>query len=1254
MRWITARNLEQWADTLQARTVFPALIADLIRSTAPGITGIRFPSGDKGQVRGFDGILEAIGAPPYVPDGPSIWEFGVNQGAAAKANGDYQKRTDEVEAGKRKETTFVFVTPRTWDNPKEKLADWVETKRKLGEWKSVEYIDGSMVEDWLALCPAVAARYSKYELKNMPEVGIRSTDDFWDEFSSRFAPALAEEVLLAGRESQAKALVQRLNEGVSRLPYAADSPDEVIAFAVAAIRRAEPSVRLFLEARTLIVDTEDAARRLAGKAGLVFLPRGQGRNLAGLLAQHGPTVVSAGADEKRSSHELLNRPQSSDLAKAFVSMGFSEKEGYEITKRCGRSLAVLARQRPSGTAATPEWMDSGELLLPALLASAWQSTVKEDQAVLCTLGHVDDYETVEAPLRKLAKLQDPPVDRVGDVWAMRASVDAFVYLGHLIGPKHLEQFTAAVTAVFSRIAPTPKPDELFRPQPDREESHSEWLRDGMMNTLLHMAVLSEQADFTVPGSTPQDFVNGIVRSLPGLSSDHRLLASLQDQLAILAEAAPIPFLEALEHLLEGDPAAIRSIFDEHQGLISSYGYYYGVLWGLEVIAWDPALLLRAATCLARLAKIDPGGTTSNRPINSLRSILLSWSPSTAARSTQRTAVLSHIVQAVPEIAWQLIEKLLPRSHDTSTPTQKPLFREFNDGIPEVLTYRLVWDSQTAVIDLALRHADGDPGRWAILLGEIGSFPIQAIASTVKALDETLDASSADTRFKIWDSLRKETNRHQTYAKADWALRPDVLTQLEALVAKYRPKDAVQQASWLFDDWMPDVPGKTDDLEDPTAAIEEARKAAIETVLASRGVPGLIELAGRVKLPQHVALSVRALSLSKEAMFELFGLALSAGPSLDDFTGVVLAEGMSRFGGDWGVEVRAALLGSQAESERVARLLFALDETVPTWEFVSTFGANVNDAYWRNKHSYYVRGDLNDLLFAIDNYARRGRSLAALDAATRRLSEVPSELLLRLLESALPELNAAAGSSRTMARYVLEKAFVELRRRGDVSPEQVAKLEFVYLPVFGVRRRRMQPLTLHRLMVEQPSLFMDAIRTVFKPASGESEPIVEGAEQRAIAAYDLLESFRVLPGQDGGSVDEKKLLAWCTEVRRLAEESDRVKVTDVRIGSLLAHAPVSAIDNAWPHEAVRVAIEVLASDDLEHGLEVERFNMRGVYRKSMGEAGEQERELARQARSWAEAVSAHPRTAAMLMRISKWWERDAEREDLSAAKESLRW
>ncbi|SDD96192.1 hypothetical protein [Paraburkholderia lycopersici] len=1250
MRWVTATNLQQWADTLQARTSFPALVADLIRATAANISDIRFPNGDKGQVRGFDGVLDATGMPTYVPDGRSIWEFGVTEGAAGKAASDYEKRTRQVDEAARKETTFVFVSPRTWDNPTVKLPDWVQAKREQGAWKDVKYIDGAMLEDWLSTCPAVAARWARYELRLMPSAGARSIDEFWEEFSNRFSPALVEEVLLAGRESQGEELLRGLNEGTARLAYAADSPDEVLAFAVAAIRRAEPSVRFFLEARTLIVDTEDAARALVGKSGLIFLPRGQARGIAGLLSQYGPTVVSAGADEKRSNHVLLNRPHSSALGKAFVAMGFTEEEGYDIARRCGRSLAVLARQRPSGTAERPEWMDSAEPLLPALLAGAWVSSGNADQAVLCTLAKCAEYEVVEAPLRKLAKLKDPPVDHVGDVWTMRSSVDAFVHLGHLIGPEHLRQFSAAATRVFSYIPPAPKEDELFRPLAERQDAHSNWLREGMMTMLLHMAVLHEQADFTVQGTTPQEFVNGIVRGLPGLSGDYRLLASLQDNLALLAEAAPIPFLEALERLLEGDAAAIKPIFEEQKGFLTPRTYYVGLLWALETLAWDPALLLRSAMCLARLTAIDPGGSLSNRPINSLRAIFLSWSPNTGAHAKQRTAVLAHIVRAVPAIAWPLLTKLLPRSHDTSSPTATPKFREFGAAEREALTFGVVWESQAAVVRLALEHVGQEPGRWETLIGAMSEFPPETLDSMLSALDSVLAEVTSDIRFPIWDALRKEANRHRAFADTDWALRPEALARVDAVIEKFKPDDQLLQSAWLFDDWMPTVPGVAADAEDPMAPVDAARSDALRAIVASSGVQGLVDLAKRVKQPHSLAMSVQTLQLPREQLAKLLRSTVETGDGLDIVSTTIIAEGFMRFGDSFAGDVQDTVAALDVEPRRTARLLTGLDENMHTWRVVSSFGRDVNEAYWAQKHSYSIKGSTEELLFAIESYASRGRPIAAIEAAVRRLKEVTSDVLLRLLDSAIPEINASQGRGGTMTAYYLEQVFDELETRGDVAPEELAKREFAYLPFFG---RRKKPLTLHRLMAERAGLFMEAICAVFKAANAEAREVSENERRLAVAAYDLLEGLRLVPGQAGNDIDEKVLLQWCYEVRDLAKTVDRVDVTDGRIGHLLAHAPASSVDGAWPHQAVRSAIESIASDKLENGLAIERFNMRGVYGKGIGEGGDQERELAKQARNWADTTQDFPRTSAMLMRIAEGWMRDAERADVDAAKQSLR-
>ena len=1250
MKWITATNLQQWADTLPARTNFSGLVADLIRASASEISSIRFPSGDKGQVRGFDGFLEAAGVPPYVPDGHSIWEFGVADGAIGKANDDYAKRTSEVDEAIRKQTTFVFVSPRTWDNPRKKIADWVKEKRDLGAWKSVEYFDGAVVEDWLAENPAVASRYAKYELKLMPQAGARSTDEFWEEYINRFSPALVEDVLLAGRGAQAAGLLQKLNDGINKLAFAADSPDEVIAFTIAAIRRAEPDVRLFLEARTLVIDTEDAARLLARRKGLVFLPRAQARGQAGLLAQYGPTVVSAGADEKRSAHELLTRPDSTTLGKAFVAMGFSDQQGYEMARRCGRSLAVLARQMPGGTAERPEWMDSAELLLPALLAGAWKSSAPADQSILSSLAACDKYEAVEAPLRKLAKLKDPPVDHVGDVWAMRASVDAFVHLGHLIGTEHLRRFSEAATVVFSRIAPAPKADEVYRLPSEREDVHSSWLREGLMNTLLHMAVLHEQAEFTVQGETPQEYVNGIVRNLPGLSSDYRLLASLQDNLALLAEAAPLPFLEALERLLEGDAAAIKPIFDEHKGFLTSQSFHLGVLWALETLAWEPDLLLRSSICLARLAEIDPGGQLSNRPLNSLRSIFLTWSPNTHARAKERFGVLAHVVNAVPSIAWALLAKLLPQHHDSTSPTEKPKFRESARTVEEVLTYGLVWESQAAVIGLALKHVDINAERWETLIRAMSQFKPEPLNQTLNALDAFLSEHSPEERFKVWDALRKEANRHRVFANTEWALNDETLTRVDVIVKKHQPEDPLLVNTWLFDDWMPDVPGKSADADDPMAAIDSARHEAVREIADSSGMQGLVELAKKVKLPQHVAAASRTLELPRDKLLELMRLAIDGGGSIDTVCAMVIAEGVARFGEVWVSYVHATIADKNVEPERVARLLTALDETRETWDIVRSFGDLVNDDYWKQKHSFSVAGNVEDLLFAVENYVSRGRPMAAIETSSHRLVDVPSDLLMHLLDLAVSEINASQGQCGTMTVYYIERVFDEIEKRPDVSPEELAKREFAFLPCFSHRKK---PLTLHRLMVQSPDLFMDAICAVFKRASGEVEELSDGSKRLAMASYELLEGLQILPGQDNENIDLDVLSKWCFEVRQLAEKMDRKAITDQRIGHLLAHAPLSPVDHAWPHESVRNVIERLASDDVERGISIERHNMRGVYSKAIGEGGDQERALAQQTRDWANTMPEFPRTAAMLFRISDAWIRDAEQVDIHAEKEALR-
>ena len=72
MKWITAPDLERWAGKISSRQDLAELVGSLVRARAKGIAAYRFPTGDFAQLPGYDGLLEAEAAPPWVPPGLSV------------------------------------------------------------------------------------------------------------------------------------------------------------------------------------------------------------------------------------------------------------------------------------------------------------------------------------------------------------------------------------------------------------------------------------------------------------------------------------------------------------------------------------------------------------------------------------------------------------------------------------------------------------------------------------------------------------------------------------------------------------------------------------------------------------------------------------------------------------------------------------------------------------------------------------------------------------------------------------------------------------------------------------------------------------------------------------------------------------------------------------------------------------------------------------------------------------------------------
>ncbi len=110
--------------------------------------------------------------------------------------------------------------------------------------------------------------------------------------------------------------------------------------------------------------------------------------------------------------------------------------------------------------------------------------------------------------------------------------------------------------------------------------------------------------------------------------------ALSGELPLLAEAAPIELLDAVESGLAGEQPLLVSMFTDREDEVPVLGIssaHSGLGWALELLhAPSDTSFGQLALALAALAEIDPSGRLSNRPEASLRAVLLPWLPRTSA------------------------------------------------------------------------------------------------------------------------------------------------------------------------------------------------------------------------------------------------------------------------------------------------------------------------------------------------------------------------------------------------------------------------------------------------------------------------------------------------------------------------------------------------------------------------------------------------------------------------------------------------
>ena len=1246
---IKARQIHEWAENHhEARQLLAVLLRKLVHSTGHELRHVDFPGYDNAERKGWDGLVEADSATPWVPEGKSGWEFGTNQRPSSKAESDYGARLASVSPAERAECTFVFVTPRNWPGK----TNWAKGKNASGDWKTVRAYDASDLEQWLE--ESIPAQMWLAEQLALPVSGFETLDECWRRWAEASDPkmtrTLFEPSIVAYRDTFKKWL-----EKPSEKPFvvAADSTDEALAFLsclfqdedidtlsgdlAAVFKSAEPLRTLAASSSPFIpiVYTQETKRELAAVC----------RRLHCIIVRLRNAVDS----KPDIALDLLNYD---GFKKALAEMGIKDDRVERLARESGRSPTILRRRLSKIDAVRkPQWaedVESARSLIPMALVGAWHAGSDADREVVSTLAG-SSYQQIEESVARLLQFNDCPVWSIGQHRGVASRIDAVFAVNKQVTEGNLTKFFRLAEYVLSESDPAldlPEDQRWAAGLYRKVRNHSTALRQGICETLVILSVHGNNLFQDRPGIDVEAHVASLIRKLLTPLSLDKLLSHDKD-LPRYAEAAPEVFLALLEADLQKRQPVVLGLLKPHESGSLGSPTRTGLLWALECLAWKH--LGRVSLILAQLSRTVIDDNLVNKPSSSLGAVYRSWMPQTAASLKERMQALETLTKRFPDIGWQICMAELNTGPQTAFPSYRPRWRSDASGAGQRVPPKERRQFKRKALDLALAWPGHNQKTLGDLVERLPGIP-EKDQSLVWDLIDAWVNSGPDEKAKA--GLRERIRRFAfTRLGRRRELNDATKNRARMVYEKLQPRDPIVRHAWLFaQHW---IEASDDEIEEGNfdyskhnERIQQLRAAAMKEIWEVRGFEGMMALLSLSNAPDTVGGSL--------------GLSITDANVRTDFLRQCLS-----FAGDLERKVDGCIQGFLASVDDEARgtILFAVAEGMDTgrivrlfrcapfrqdtWSLLDQCGEEIQDRYWQEVVPQPNRHSEAELIEIIDRLLEAKRPRAAFDAVELDWRHVETSRLKRLL-FAVATMDGEPAGHYVLEAYRVSEALKSLDGRTGVSSDEMARLELLFVEALDHGEHGLP--NLERQIAESPTLFVQVLALVFKRNDDGQDPPewrIEDLRRAGLAsaAYRLLDRIGRIPGTGSdGKVKAEALLEWVTEARRLCAKHGRVDVGDQMIGQLLSKAPPEE-NESWPCLPVCDAMERIASRHIGIGFNVGVQSARGATSRAIDEGGAQERELAAKYRVWAkQRAFDYPHVSGVLESVAADYDWQAKRED----------
>jgi hypothetical protein len=946
--------------------------------------------------------------------------------------------------------TFVFVTSKPWES-----GGWIKNAREQSTWRAIQVLDAVALETWLAQCPAVMLWFAKE--CGLPAEGLFDAEQYLDELGIRFGAPVSPNVVIGGRQEAVDKVRNRTLQNRGAFSVAGESVEESAAFVAAVFLNEKEALR---DVPPLVLADQRADLKLLAthNADITLLPLDtEAAARAKSLKQSGWRTVMpvvAGSHRDTAGNAIaLDRVKRAAIEKHLVEvLELPEHKARQMCRDCKGSLVALLWLISSGPLGVPRWASRKDATTHAslMLLGSWMGDNKNDTAVVETVSR-KAYRDIETLLQSALLPEGPWIHRAAE-WLCASKDFVWGQLAPKITETMLTDFRTTACDVLGEADPSLDLEPSERHMANilgKVRKHSRKLRQGLADSLARLAIARADG---------QRWADAIVRSLldPGQPEPKLRWLSLVDVYAELAEASPDVFLSMLDEYLAAYAASLFQDSEDSDVMFGPTSAHVYLLWALERLAWNHEWFPRVLGVLARLAQADPGGKTANRPINSLKTILLPWSLQHGEDLSKAAEAMDMLHRAAADVAWAVGVKLLPTWWGTTSPTQQPEYRDAPGN--RTVTVKEYWEFVRAVVERLIRWAGSDAAKLAELVSaypqlrrgwdEVGQMVTDALA----AVDQT--QLTDDRKAIVEASLRRTILHHQGHEDAEWALPRRDIETLDQLRQSFMPSDPVLKYKDLFS-WnphVPDAPMKAH-AEGWDEWFAEQQDAAAKAVFDADGVDGLLRLAETVEVPGQIGRAIAANGLEPKVSVHPIQNTCSVAP--DQASQGLLQCGRAYI---WamhrqhGLSWLAELLGTtnaKWSHEQLANIALGVPPSPDLWAVIDKWDREAHDLYWK-----YVEVRFSCIQHwqtVLEKWQTMQRPWSSLDLLADVVSErhrdddVPEpgadqvmDVLERVLEAG-PEVEPRRRDGQMMS-YHVEKLF-EYIDRGNPDRAKLARLEW---------------------------------------------------------------------------------------------------------------------------------------------------------------------------------------------------------------------